>query len=41
MERLAKNLYGIGETTCIKAENLDIDGADVEGILEKAKEEIK
>ena len=41
VEALAKNLYGIGETTCIKAENLDIDGADVEGILEKAKEEIK
>lgn len=37
VEALAKNLYGIRETTCIRAENLDMDGADVEKILENAK----
>lgn len=40
VEALAKSLYGISDTFCIKAENLDIDGADVEVILGKAKEEI-
>lgn len=32
--------YGIPEVQCIKAENLDIDGADVAGILQSAKETI-
>ena len=40
VQTLAKTLYGIGETICISAENLDIDGADVAGALEKAKKEI-
>jgi FMN-dependent NADH-azoreductase len=37
---LATTFFGIGETRLIKAENLDILGADVEGILRKATEEI-
>ena len=37
---LAENLYGIGETSCIRAENLDMDGADVALILEDTIEEI-
>ena len=37
VEALATNLYGIRETTCIRAENLDMDGADVEKILDNAK----
>ena len=37
---LAENLYGIGETSCIRAENLDLDGADVAGILEETIEKI-
>ena len=40
VQTLAKTLYGIGETICISAENLDMDGADVAGALEKAKKEI-
>ena len=37
---LAENLYGIGETSCIRAENLDMDGEDVALILEDTIEEI-
>lgn len=37
---LAQSLYGIGETICIRAQNLDMDGEDVGGALEKAKQEI-
>ncbi|MBO5928036.1 MAG: NAD(P)H-dependent oxidoreductase [Clostridia bacterium] len=37
---LAKNFYGIAETTCIKAEGLDIYGANVKEILENAKNSI-
>ena len=33
--------FGIKETMCIKAENLDIVGADIEGILRAAEEEIE
>lgn len=40
VQSLAENLYGIGDTICIRAENLDMDGADVAGALEKAKQEI-
>ena len=40
VKALSQNLYGIADTTCIRAENLDMDGADVAGILEKAKQEI-
>ena len=34
---LAGECFGIPETELVKAEMLDIEGADVEGILEKAK----
>ena len=34
---LAKNFYGIKEVLCVKAEGLDIYGADVFDIMEKAK----
>ena len=37
---LATTFFGIPETRLIKAENLDIRGADVEGIMGKAMEEI-
>ena len=37
---LANNLYGIREARCIRAENLDMDGADVAGILEETMEKI-
>ena len=37
---LAENLYGIREARCIRAENLDMDGADVAGILEETIEKI-
>lgn len=37
---LAENLYGIENVICISAENLDIDGADITGILEKTKQRI-
>ena len=34
---LAKNFYGISETFCVKAEGLDIYGADVNKIMDDAK----
>ena len=37
---LAQSLYGIGETICIRAQNLDMDGEDVTAALEQAKQEI-
>lgn len=37
---LAENLYGIREARCIRAENLDMDGADVAGILEETIKKI-
>ena len=37
---LAENLYGIQETRCIRAENLDMDGVDVACILEETIESI-
>lgn len=36
---LCNNLYGIADTECVCAENLDIDGVDPESILQEAKEE--
>lgn len=33
------DMVGIGQTHCLTAENLDIRGADVEGILAKARQE--
>jgi len=37
---VCEGYFGVHDCCCIKAENLDIVGADVEGILAKAKEEI-
>lgn len=36
MRPLAQSLYGIGETICISARKLDMDGPDAAGILEDA-----
>ena len=40
IKSLAQNFYGIKNISCIKAENLDIDGADVKSILDTAQKEI-
>jgi len=40
VEALAKGFYQIPEVRCVKAEGLDIVGADVEGILRSAEAEI-
>ena len=40
IKSLAQNFYGIKNVSCIKAENLDIDGADVESILQRTEKEI-
>ena len=37
---LAKNFYGIKEVCCIKAEGLDVYGANVAKIIEDAKQSI-
>ena len=37
---VCEGYFGIHDCRCVKAENLDIVGADVEGILAKAKEDI-
>jgi FMN-dependent NADH-azoreductase len=34
---LARSFYGIQDVSCVKAEGLDIYGADVSAIMEKAK----
>lgn len=41
VKALAQVFYGIPEVLCFKAENLDIIGADVEQIMEKAIGEIR
>ena len=41
VKALAVNFYGIGECACVKAEGLDIYGADVADIMEKAKKSFK
>ena len=41
VEALAKTFYGIADIVCFQAENLDIWGADVSGILENAAREIE
>ena len=38
---LAKGLFGIRETHCFRAENLDVQGSDVSAILAEAAAEIK
>lgn len=40
VKTLAQSFYGIRETVCFKAENLDVYGMDVHALLEKAKKEI-
>ena len=37
VQALCRGFYGISEVTCVKAEGLDIIGADVEAILDEAK----
>ena len=37
---LATGFYGILDTYCVKAENLDIDGANVENLLLQAKQAV-
>lgn len=41
VKSLAKSLYGIDDTVCFCAENLDIEGVDLEKILDSTKQEIK
>ena len=41
MESLAENFYGITDINYIKAEGLDVNGANVQEILEKAKKDIE
>lgn len=40
VKELAETFYGIRQTTCFRAEGLDIIGADVDGIMARAKGEI-
>ncbi len=40
VQALAQNFYAIADTYCVKAENLDVDGANVAGILSHAKHDI-
>ena len=40
IDALARNFYGIKNTRLIKATGLDVDGADVEAILNRAQEEM-
>ena len=41
VKALASTFYGIADIVCFQAENLDIWGADVPGILENAAKEIQ
>ena len=41
VKALAQGFYGIPDTAMVKAEGLDIIGADVEDILKKAEQEIE
>lgn len=40
VKTLAENFYGIQETVCFKAENLDVIGMDVEALLRQAEQDI-
>ncbi len=40
VKALTKGLFGIKEAVLVKAEGLDIDGADEKAVLERAKEKI-
>ena len=39
IKSLAQNFYGIQTVSCLKAENLDLVGADAESILKKAEKQ--
>ena len=41
VKQLCTDLFGIKDTVCIKAEGLDIQGADIEKSLKTAEKEIK
>ena len=41
IDSLARTMFGIPETVCIKAEGLDLFGADVPDIMKRAKKEIE
>lgn len=41
VKQLCSDLFGIKNTLCIKAEGLDIQGADVEGILKAAETKLE
>lgn len=41
VKELAETFYGIRKTKCFRAEGLDIIGADIDGIMTKAKSDIK
>ena len=41
VKAMAQGFFGIEDCICIKAEGLDIVGADIDGIMAKAKNEIK
>lgn len=40
VKMLAEGFYGISDTLCFKAENLDVEGADVEGLLMQTKQDM-
>ena len=40
VKQLCTDLFGIKSTVCIKAEGLDIQGADIEGIMKSAEDKI-
>ena len=41
VKQLCTDFFGIKNTVCIKAEGLDIQGADIEGIMKSAEDETK
>ena len=41
IKSLAQNFYGIQNVSCVKAENLDLIGADAESILRTAEQSVK
>ena len=41
VKALAENCYGIKETICYKAENLDVDGVDVDAVLKETRREME
>ena len=41
VKQLCTDFFGIKNTVCIKAEGLDIQGADIMGIIKSAEEEIE